>query len=69
MVRAKRSILLLAYAGKPVGVMVRTAAEMVAVLNGNPYPKAAPNRTLVVFLDEPPPRDALTNVYGVRDEK
>ena len=29
-----------AYAGKPVGVMVRTAAEMQAVLKDNPFPKA-----------------------------
>ena len=30
-----------AYAGKAVGVMVRTAAEMQAVLKDNPFPKAA----------------------------
>ena len=34
------------YAGKPVGVAVRTAAEMRAVLKANPFPKAAPNFTL-----------------------
>ena len=28
------------YAGKPVGVMVRTLAEMQAVLTDNPFPKA-----------------------------
>src|SRR5262245_34811302 len=53
-VKSELERLLLAYAGKPVGVMVRTAAEMAAILDSNPYPKAAPNRTLVVFLDEPP---------------
>src|SRR5690348_4843585 len=47
------------YGGKPVGVAIRTAAEMRAVLNANPFPKAAPNFTVVIFLDEPPPADAL----------
>ena len=46
---------LAAYAGKPVGVMVRTADEMGAVLAATPFPDAAPNRTLAVFLDAPPP--------------
>src|SRR5262249_11176307 len=40
-----------AYAGKPVGVLVRTAEEMVQVLADNPFPKLAPNRTMAVFLD------------------
>src|SRR5207245_6257510 len=51
-----------AYAGKPVGVLVRTAAEMQAVLKDNPFPKAAPNRTVAVFLDKPLPADALAAV-------
>jgi len=50
---------LAAYAGKPVGVCVRTAAEMAAVLAANPFPDAAPNRALAIFLDAPPPADAL----------
>src|SRR6516225_11969420 len=32
------------YAGAPVGVLVRSAAEMVQVHSENPFPKAAPNR-------------------------
>jgi len=52
---------LAAYAGKPVGVMVRTADEMDAVLAANPFPDAAPNRTLAVFLDAPPPADAAAH--------
>src|SRR6202046_3777309 len=35
-----------AYAGKPVGVLVRTAEQMVRVLSDNPFPKAAPNRNM-----------------------
>jgi uncharacterized protein (DUF1697 family) len=57
------------YAGKPVGVCVRNAAEMAQVLAENPFPKAAPNRTLAVFLDRAPPADALTGIRGQRDEQ
>src|SRR5882724_8825170 len=41
---------LAAYAGKPIGVLVRSAAEMARVASDNPFPKAAPNRTMAVFL-------------------
>jgi uncharacterized protein (DUF1697 family) len=58
-----------AYAGKPVGVLVRTAAEMDAVLKANPFPKAAPNRVLAIFLDQAPPADTLKGVSGQKDEK
>ena len=58
-----------AYAGKPVGVLVRTAAEMQAVLKDNPFPKAAPNRTVAIFLDDPPPADTLAAVKGKKDEQ
>ena len=58
-----------AYAGKEVGVAVRTAAEMKAVLKNNPFPKAAPNRTLAIFLDRPPPADALDHAKNVADEE
>ena len=58
-----------AYAGKPVGVVVRTAKEMAAVLAGNPFPKAAPNRTVAIFLDEPPPANALADIRGRKAEE
>jgi uncharacterized protein (DUF1697 family) len=60
---------LLAHAGKPVGVLVRTASEMKAILMANPFPNAAPNRTVSIFLDEAPPSDALTHAVGVTDEE
>lgn len=60
---------LAAYAGKPVDVMVRTGPEMAAVLADNPFPDAAPNRTVAIFLDRPPPHDALDHVRGRRDEE
>jgi uncharacterized protein (DUF1697 family) len=58
-----------AYAQKPVGVLVRTAAEMMQVLADNPFPKLAPNRTMAVFLDRAPPADALAGVRGQKDEQ
>jgi uncharacterized protein (DUF1697 family) len=54
---------------KPVGVMVRTAAEMADVLQANPFAKTEPKYTYVVFLDARPPHDALDHAVGVRDEK
>lgn len=59
---------LLDYAGKPVGVVVRSAAEMVFVLAGNPFPDAAPNRSVVIFLDEVPAQDCLANISGLNNE-
>lgn len=58
-----------AYAGKPVGVAVRSAEEIAAVLKANPFPKAPPNFTVAIFLDEPPPKDALGDVKGQQDEQ
>jgi uncharacterized protein (DUF1697 family) len=68
-VKAELEARLLAYAGKPVGVVVRTASEMKAVLDANPFPAAAPNRTVAVFLHEPPPPGALALAVGVKNEE
>src|ERR1700730_6617915 len=57
------------YAGKPVGVMGRSAAEMAQVAADNPFPKLAPNRTMAIFLDAAPPKDTLAAVRGQKDEK
>ncbi|WP_343712064.1 DUF1697 domain-containing protein [Inquilinus sp.] len=57
------------YAGKLVGVLVRSAAEMAQVLAANPFPDAAPNRTVAIFLDAPPPADALDKATGVQAEE
>ena len=60
---------LAAYADKTVDVVVRSAAEMAAVLKGNPFPKAPGNRVVAIFLDEAPARDALKFASGVKDEE
>ncbi|VIO81553.1 DUF1697 domain-containing protein [Bradyrhizobium ivorense] len=60
---------LAAYAGKPVGVVIRSADEIAAVLKANPFPKAPPNYTVAIFLDEPPPKDALKQIKGQQNEE
>ena len=46
----------------PVGVLVRSAAEIDRVLARNPFEEAPPNRVIVLFLDEPPPKSTLARV-------
>jgi uncharacterized protein (DUF1697 family) len=68
-VKAELEKRLLAYAGKPVGVVLRTGAEMQALLKANPFPNAAPNFAYAFVLDERPPRDALDHAVGIKDEE
>jgi len=67
-VKAALEAKLAAYAGKPVTVMVRTAAEMAAVRDANPFPDAPANRTVAIFLDTPPPAEAAEKAVGRADE-
>jgi uncharacterized protein (DUF1697 family) len=57
------------YAGKPVGVHIRTTAQMQAVRDGNPFPKAAPNRVIAIFVGAPADKAMLTAVTGQKDEQ
>ena len=68
-VQAKLEAALQAYAGKPVGVAIRTGPEMAAVLAANPFGEAAPNRTVAIFLKTPPPTDLLDKVTGQAREE
>ena len=68
-VKATLEAALTEYAGKPVGVMVRTAEEMAAVLAKNPFAEMPGNRTTAIFLDKAPPADALSAVSGRVDEE
>jgi uncharacterized protein (DUF1697 family) len=57
------------YAKKPVDVLVRTSAEMADILAKNPFPKAAPNHTVAIFLDTVPSRAVLHGITGVNGEE
>jgi uncharacterized protein (DUF1697 family) len=57
------------YAGKAVGVLIRTAAEMADILANNPFPNAAPNRCVAIFLDEPPSGKAMAGIAGRSGEE
>ena len=68
-VKSELEARLLAYAGKPIGVMVRTAAEMRTVLKANPFRDGEAKHTYAIFLDHSPSRDALAHVTGQSHEK
>ena len=52
------------HVGKAVGVLVRSAAEMAAVLAANPFSACAPNLVHVIFLGGAPPSDLLAGASG-----
>ncbi len=55
------------HAGKPVGVLVRTGAEMAEVLAGNPFRDAPGNRVMAIFLDAPGNLDGMTGQAAGED--
>jgi uncharacterized protein (DUF1697 family) len=58
-----------AFTGKSAQVLIRTAAEMAAVLAANPFADKAANRTVAIFLDAPPPANTLQHVTGQAGEE
>jgi uncharacterized protein (DUF1697 family) len=57
--RAKLEQALSEKMGKHVTVLIRTASELRATLNANPFPKAKPAQVSVVFLPESAPNTVL----------
>jgi uncharacterized protein (DUF1697 family) len=57
------------FAGRKIGVVIRSAEEMTAVLAGNPFRDAPGNRVMAIFLDTPPPVGALEAATGIQDEQ
>jgi uncharacterized protein (DUF1697 family) len=55
--------------GWGVGVMVRTAAEMAAVAEANPFGEEPDNRVVAIFLDAKPPPDAIDKAKNAADER
>lgn len=68
-VKAELEARLKTHFGKPMGVLLRTASEIAAVLKANPFPKTEPRYTYAIFLDEPPPADARDRAVGRSDEE
>jgi uncharacterized protein (DUF1697 family) len=63
-VQAQLEQRLLAYAGKSVGVFVRTTLEMRTILKRNPFSDKESNLTHAIFLNGKPPAGALDDVRG-----
>ncbi len=57
------------YAGKPVGVFIRTPAELSSLLKNNPFADQAGNRVVGIFLDAAPDAQCLQTVKGLKDEQ
>ena len=57
------------YAGKPVGVLIRAAKEMTAVLAASPFKDKPGSKAHAIFLDQPPPSDALSSVSNQTNEE
>lgn len=55
--------------GKPIGVMVRTPAEMRLILSQNPFLNEESSKVIVAFLHDPPPKDMLKNVVAPAGEQ
>ncbi|MDR0483263.1 MAG: DUF1697 domain-containing protein [Cellulomonadaceae bacterium] len=53
------------YAGKPVGVVVRTAAELAEALAGYPFTEVQRNLATIHFLPEPPPPNTVEETTGI----
>jgi uncharacterized protein (DUF1697 family) len=68
-VKSKLEQRLRAHIGKSVDVFVRTAAEMRAVLEGNPFPGRDPRYVHVFFLGQKLPRDAVNGALRRMDEE
>ena len=60
---------LCAYAGKPIGVVVRTASQVRAILSNCPFADKEPKYTLAMLFDGKPPKDTITRAVGQSDEQ
>ena len=61
--RALEAAILERYA-KPLGVLVRSAAELAQVVAGNPWPSRPGNRVVAIFIDGPLSLDGMTGQRG-----
>lgn len=68
-IKAELEARLQQYAGKPVGVIIRSAVEIAAMVQGNPFPDQPGSRVTVLFSDLLPPNDPLEGASGVTREQ
>jgi uncharacterized protein (DUF1697 family) len=52
--------------GKPIGVLLRSAADLAGVVARNPWPDRPSNRVLALFTDVPPSLDGVRHQNGER---
>lgn len=57
------------YAGKRVPVLVRTAAEMAAIVAADPFPDAHGSRHMVYFVDAAPAPDLPAQCRDIQGER
>lgn len=57
------------YAGRPVGVVLRDSAAMDQIIAANPFLSEEGRFVHTIFLNDPPPADAVTRVTGLTDER
>jgi len=69
LIKSRLEARLQAYAGRDVTVVVRTASELSAVLNSNPFSDKEPRFTVAIFLDKQAGADILQGISGQVDEK
>lgn len=57
------------YAGRDVGVVLRTATELADTLARNPFSDSPGNRVTALFVNETLPTDPLDGVKGITNEE
>ncbi|WP_088309487.1 DUF1697 domain-containing protein [Novosphingobium sp. B 225] len=65
-VRGALEAALLERYGKPIGVLVRSAADMAELLAANPWPDRPGNRVVALLTDAEPSLDGVRNQNGER---
>ncbi len=58
-----------AYAGKPIGVLVRSSNEIAKVVTANPFSREPGNRVMVLFTDAALPEHPLDGAAGIQNEE
>lgn len=68
-VRKSMEAALEAYAGKPVGVFVLDKADLSRILDAHPFGDHPPSQCGILFVDEVPDEQALSEAKGLKDER